>query len=345
MKAMKGWPYEEFPTSWFMVGHSNELTIGDVTPFEFCGEELVMYRTESGAVRVIDAYCPHLGAHLGHGGCVHGEIIQCPWHGWKWDGEGRNVEIPFKDTPNKAARLRTWHVRERDHMIVVWYDGLGRDPWWEWPGIPEYHDPEHFYQPTEHPDGTHCYGELRVNPQLPIENSADPMHFAFVHGSDRPARIEVFHTEGEYLRSVFKIHFGGGKDSTWLTPEGEVWGTIEGEQWGLGIGVARFEVAGLTVAQAVAVTPLDHVRSKAWSTIAATRDPASPDEVGGTAGLMMTEQVRQVRRDFFIWENQRYVEKPLFVMPEERNYYELRHWFRQFYPKANQSAELSTLAD
>jgi hypothetical protein len=90
----------------------------------------------------------------------------------------------------------------------------------------------------------------------------------------------------------------------------------------------------LTVAQSVAVTPLDHVRSKAWTTIAATRDPHRPDSVGGAAGLMMTEQVKQVRRDFHIWENQRYVDKPLFVMPEERNYYELRQWFRQFYSES-----------
>jgi phenylpropionate dioxygenase-like ring-hydroxylating dioxygenase large terminal subunit len=259
-------------------------------------------------------------------------VLQCPWHGWKWDGDGHNVEIPFKDKPNQAARLRTWHVREKDHIILVWHDSLGRDPWWEWPGIPEYQDPDGYYQPTEHPDGTHCYGELRVNPQLPIENAADPMHFAFVHGSDRPGVGEFFETEAEYLHSIFKIHFGGGKEATWLTPEGELWGTIESEQWGLGVGVARFDVAGIGLAQVVAVTPLDHLRSKAWTLVAATRDPNEPECTKSVAGILMTEQIKQVRRDFFIWENQSYVDKPLFVMPEERNYYELRQWFRQFYP-------------
>jgi 3-ketosteroid 9alpha-monooxygenase subunit A len=345
MKPMKGWPYTKFPTSWFMVGHSLDLAPGEVRPIEFFGEDLVLYRTQAGVASVVDAYCPHLGAHLGHGGCVVGESLQCPWHGWKWSLEGANIEIPFKEKPNAGARLRQWHVRERDHVILVWHDAEGRDPWWEWPGISEFSDPEHFYQPTEHPDGAHCYGELRVNPQLPIENAADPMHFAFVHGSDRPGVLDIFETKGEYMRSIFKIHFGGGKESTWLTPEGELWGTIEAEQWGLGVGVARFGVAGLTVAQSVAVTPIDHARSMAWSTIAATRDSNNPAKVSDVAALMMTEQVAQVRRDFFIWENQSYVDKPLFVMPEERNFYELRQWFRQFHPEAEpQRREIASLS-
>jgi hypothetical protein len=133
---------------------------------------------------------------------------------------------------------------------------------------------------------------------------------------------------------VFKVHFGGGKGSTWLTPDGDTWGTIEAEQWGLGIGVARFNIGPLQVAQSIAVTPIDHIRSTAWSTIAATRDPKCSDPAQGPAGVMMTEQVRQVRRDFFIWENQRYVTKPLYVLPEEHNFFELRKWFRQFYTEA-----------
>jgi phenylpropionate dioxygenase-like ring-hydroxylating dioxygenase large terminal subunit len=331
---MKGWPYKEYPTSWFMVARSSDIAPGQVVPLEFLGQELVMYRTESGEVNIFDAFCPHFGAHLGHGGCVVGETLQCPWHGWKWSLEGRNVEIPFVDSPNRQAQLKRWHVRERDYLILMWHDSQGRDPWWEWPGIPEFRDPEHYYQPDEHPDGTHCYGELRVNPQLPIENAADPMHFAFVHGSDRPAKSDVFELKDEYLRSVFKVHFGGGKGSTWLTPDGDTWGTIEAEQWGLGIGVARFNIGPLQVAQSIAVTPIDHIRSTAWSTIAATRDPKCADPAQGPAGVMMTEQVRQVRRDFFIWENQRYVTKPLYVLPEEHNFFELRKWFRQFYTEA-----------
>ena len=342
MKPMKDWPYTNFPTSWFVVGFSWELEPGEVKPLQFCGEDLAMYRTTDGEVRVVDAYCPHMGAHFGHGGCVVEDTLQCPWHGWRWNGEGRNVEIPFKDSPNPNAQLRTWHVREKDYVILVWHDAEGRDPDWEYPGVPEFSDAENYYQPTDHPDAAVCYGELRVNPQLPIENVADPMHFAQVHGSDRPAESGEMETDEEYLRVVFRIHYGGGREETWLTPDGEVWGEIEGEHWGLGLGVARLDIAGRTVAQMVATTPVDSVKSVARTWIAMERDPG--EGVSDAAVVLMREQAKQVRRDFAIWENQRYVDKPLFVFPEERNFYELRRWFRRFYPEGDGPAELEQAA-
>ena len=50
--------------------------------------------------------------------------------------------------------------------------------------------------------------------------------------------------------------------------------------------------------------------------------------------LIQKRNVKPPRRDFFIWENQRYVTKPLYVLPEEHNFFELRKWFRQFYTEA-----------
>jgi nitrite reductase/ring-hydroxylating ferredoxin subunit len=55
------------PNGWFAVEFSRELREGDVKPIHYCGEDLVLFRTRSGHARVLDAFCPHLGAHLGHG--------------------------------------------------------------------------------------------------------------------------------------------------------------------------------------------------------------------------------------------------------------------------------------
>jgi phenylpropionate dioxygenase-like ring-hydroxylating dioxygenase large terminal subunit len=41
-----------------------------VEPRHYFGRELVLYRSASGEVSVVDAYCPHLGAHLGPGGPI-----------------------------------------------------------------------------------------------------------------------------------------------------------------------------------------------------------------------------------------------------------------------------------
>ncbi|MBM4687865.1 Rieske 2Fe-2S domain-containing protein [Rhodococcus hoagii] len=52
--------------------------MGDVKPLHYFGQDLVAYRTEGGRLVVLNAYCEHLGAHLGHGGSVAGDDIQCP---------------------------------------------------------------------------------------------------------------------------------------------------------------------------------------------------------------------------------------------------------------------------
>jgi hypothetical protein len=56
------------PISWYAVAYSDELEGGQVLPLSLLGRELVAFRGEDGVAAVLDAYCPHLGAHLGHGG-------------------------------------------------------------------------------------------------------------------------------------------------------------------------------------------------------------------------------------------------------------------------------------
>lgn len=84
-----------YPRGWFVIGISNELAPGDVRPIKYFGREMVLYRSESGKAVVHDAFCPHLGAHLGHGGRVVGESIVCPFHAWRFDESGKCVEVPY----------------------------------------------------------------------------------------------------------------------------------------------------------------------------------------------------------------------------------------------------------
>lgn len=64
--------------------------------FPSTGEELVAFRTEDGVANVTDAYCPHLGAHLGIMGRVVGDCIECPFHGWRFKGkDGSCSHVPY----------------------------------------------------------------------------------------------------------------------------------------------------------------------------------------------------------------------------------------------------------
>jgi phenylpropionate dioxygenase-like ring-hydroxylating dioxygenase large terminal subunit len=96
-------PICAFPKGWFTVALSHEVKSGTVLKQTFCGEEIVIFRTESGKISVLDAYCTHLGAHLGHGGTVEGENIRCPFHGFCFDTKGDCTKTGYgtKGTQNK----------------------------------------------------------------------------------------------------------------------------------------------------------------------------------------------------------------------------------------------------
>ncbi len=76
-------PLSMKPTGWFQVAWSDEVAVGEVHPMKYFGQEMVAWRAASGRLTVMNAYCEHLGAHLGDGGTVKGEALQCPCHGWQ----------------------------------------------------------------------------------------------------------------------------------------------------------------------------------------------------------------------------------------------------------------------
>lgn len=53
---------------------STELKIGAVKSIRLCGQELVLFRGENGKVSALDAYCPHMGTHLGNGKVVGNNV-------------------------------------------------------------------------------------------------------------------------------------------------------------------------------------------------------------------------------------------------------------------------------
>ena len=88
-----------YPFGWYPLLLSTELEVGVVKPLRYFGQELAIWRGEDGNVRMTEAYCKHLGAHMGHGGKVHGNLLECPFHAWRYDGDkGAVVEIPYSES-------------------------------------------------------------------------------------------------------------------------------------------------------------------------------------------------------------------------------------------------------
>jgi hypothetical protein len=69
----------DFPMGWWSLARSHELQVGEVKSVSALDRELVLYRTRSGAVRVHDAYCPHLGANLGVNGTRRWRVDPMPF--------------------------------------------------------------------------------------------------------------------------------------------------------------------------------------------------------------------------------------------------------------------------
>ncbi len=178
----------------------------------FWGRDLVIFRGQDGRVGVLDAYCPHLGAHLyvavplivvvcitltrahcvsGIGGKVAGNCIQCPFHGWSFDRDGQCKSIPYSDGDIPAnAHTKSFVIDETHRVILMWFDAEGRAPTWRlqdaWPQIP---DEYNYVGKAVHHVGCHIS-------EVP-ENGADVAHLNILH--------EAVHPVVQWLTKIFTI--------------------------------------------------------------------------------------------------------------------------------------------
>jgi phenylpropionate dioxygenase-like ring-hydroxylating dioxygenase large terminal subunit len=114
----QGIPYVSIPNGWFVVGTSGELGKGKILERRYFGKEWVLWRDASGEAHFHEAYCPHLGAHLGDG-CVKGNSLRCPFHGFEFSGEGACVSTPYGKKPPPRARLVGLPVREQNGLLLA----------------------------------------------------------------------------------------------------------------------------------------------------------------------------------------------------------------------------------
>ena len=118
-------PFTWKPTGWFMVAWSGEIPPGTVKPLQYFGGHQVAYRTDGRGAPPLDAHCPHLGAHLGHGGKVQGESIVCPFHAWRYDADGVCASR-FPTPKNPAARTGGLLAPGRKERSVITVARPGR---------------------------------------------------------------------------------------------------------------------------------------------------------------------------------------------------------------------------
>ena len=119
-----------YPNGWYEIMRSADLASGTSKAVSLVGHHFAVFRRANGHVAIMDAYCPHLGANLGVGGIVRGNCIECPFHGWQFDGDtGQCMSIPYAEKVPSFAKTKVWPSLEINEIIFVWYDAEGREPW------------------------------------------------------------------------------------------------------------------------------------------------------------------------------------------------------------------------
>jgi phenylpropionate dioxygenase-like ring-hydroxylating dioxygenase large terminal subunit len=90
------------------------------------GQDFVLFRGASGAVRCLHDVCAHRGASLSKG-TLQGDLIQCPYHGWHYDGGGRCRHIPTLEDAGRIparARVDSYPTVEQSGLIFTFLGDL-----------------------------------------------------------------------------------------------------------------------------------------------------------------------------------------------------------------------------
>lgn len=331
------------PNSWYAVAFSDELRPGVVLARTVAGRELVVFRTRTGEACAMDAYCPHLGAHLGIGGKVEGESLRCPFHGFRFDTAGTCVATGYGTKPPPTARARVWPLREVNGAILVYYDSEGVAPAWEPPTL----DTAGWTPPL------HGAFDIHDHPQETVENSVDLGHFAIVHGYSEVTLKDGMASDGPH----FHIAYAAQRPMPYLQWLGaRVPFLYDIDIYGLGcsivtITVARFGVMARLFVLATPTAP-ERVNLALALSLREIRDTGQVHPLARLvprgllqrfiASAIFQSAVHDARQDFVIWENKRHISPPALAQGDGP-IGAFRIWARQFYAQPT-AAEAATLA-
>lgn len=179
---------------WFRVLDSAGLPEGAVRTVRISGRDRVLFRTRTGAIGATDPICPHLGAHLGHGGTVHEDRLRCPFHGFQFGLDGSCRVTEHCSAPPARSRLGVYPVREWLGQIFV-FDA-------ERPRAPEFALPELSLEGLTTPRYTTLVFDGRIEDFA--ENGVDLGHFGAVHRYSSVRDVAIRY-DGPRVHSRFRF--------------------------------------------------------------------------------------------------------------------------------------------
>lgn len=161
---------------WHVIGAASELDKEPVQRVRLLGENLTLFRSESGEYGLVDEVCPHRCMAMEYG-IPQKEGLRCAYHGWLWAPSGQCLEQPYEETVNPQARfkdkvrIKAYPVQELGGLVFAY---MGPAPA---PLLPRWD-----LLVRDDLDAMVEIRELPCNWLQCMDNSMDPIHFEHLHG-------------------------------------------------------------------------------------------------------------------------------------------------------------------
>jgi 3-ketosteroid 9alpha-monooxygenase subunit A len=322
-----------YARGWHCLGLARDFTDGKPHQVNAFGRKLVVFADSHGEIKVLDAYCRHMGGDLSQGE-VKGDEIACPFHDWRWGGDGRCRQIPYARRVPLRARTQAWPTLVQDGMLFVWNDPEGHPPPADVtiPRIPQVDDDRWtdwlWYETVI--EGAHCR-EI-------VDNVVDMAHFFYVHYSFPTYFKNVF--EGT---AAYQYMNGSGREDVRPATPGKhspvVLGTTSvaayhGPSFMIDEVTYHYEDLDVDTILINCHYPIDaNSFVLQYGIIVEKKDGISDEDAERMAAKTGAFIKYGFEQDVAIWKNKARIDNPL-LCEEDGPVYQLRRWYEQFYVDA-----------
>jgi 3-ketosteroid 9alpha-monooxygenase subunit A len=322
----QGIPPARYARGWHCLGLAETFRDGKPHAIRAFDGKLVVWQDSHGKLNVLDGYCRHMGGDLTQGE-VKGDEVGCPFHDWRWGGDGKCKAIPYARRVPLRARTQAYQTEIVNGQLFIWHDPEGSEPDrdvlpYAIPGLDSGEYTDWSWHVTEI-EGSNCR-EL-------IDNVADMAHFYYVHFSFPTSFRNVFegHKATQYMESKGRPDKseGYGDAELFLKSEATYFGPSYMINW-LWVDYKGFKTEVILINTHIATSPNSFTLQYGLT----VKKPEGLDDK--TVAYIAKKYTKMFGEGFLqdvhIWKNKVPVQNPL-LCEEDGPVYQLRRWYEQFY--------------